>query len=319
MTCQRVEAYAWGPCACGAPVRLAGIEAVQHLAAVAAGLESAVPGEEQVLGQVRDALAETTGAMRTIGDVALASARQLRRTAGFAGETGDLLIRGLAVAGQAPSGTLLVLGGGQLGRSVARRAAAAGFARVVVASRTKPRWIDERFAFLHLNELEQLPEVDVIAGCIGSVGVEITLPPLPKAGLTVDLGTPRLVDPASAGRVITIADILDAGRPAAEAEHLAGASRTLRAIVARRFEQASHTAKGPLGRLRADVEQVRAREAERIRRLHPEIPGPTVDAITRSLVNQLFHLPSQRLQRHPDPDFDRRVAALFAAPEHAAP
>ncbi len=49
-SCQRLEAYGFGPCACDAPDRLTGYAALERLAAVAAGLESVVLGEDQVTG-----------------------------------------------------------------------------------------------------------------------------------------------------------------------------------------------------------------------------------------------------------------------------
>ena len=67
-----------------------------------------------------------------------------------------------------------------------------------------------------------------------------------------------------------------------------------------------------VGALRESVERVRQRELDRFGRLHPEIPGETIDAITRSLVNQLFHLPSQRLKKTDDESLGERVVALFS-------
>ena len=60
-TCQRIEAFSLNGCGCPAPQRREGRAAVDHLAAVAAGLESAVLGEFQVLGQVRTGWRRTPG------------------------------------------------------------------------------------------------------------------------------------------------------------------------------------------------------------------------------------------------------------------
>jgi hypothetical protein len=45
----------------------------------------------------------------------------------------------------------------------------------------------------------------------------------------------------------------------------------------------------------------------------PGVQRQAVDAVTRRLVNQIFHLPTARLMDHPDPEFGDRVADLFAA------
>jgi glutamyl-tRNA reductase len=67
----------------------------------------------------------------------------------------------------------------------------------------------------------------------------------------------------------------------------------------------------PLGALREEVERIRQRELMRTLRLHPELPPEKVDAITRSLVNQIFHHPSQRLRRSENPELAEAVVALF--------
>ena len=79
-TCQRLEAYHFGDCDCACDVHLAGREALYHLTEVAAGLHAVVPGEEQVLGQVRYAILSAPPPFRGPGEVVMASARQFRRT-----------------------------------------------------------------------------------------------------------------------------------------------------------------------------------------------------------------------------------------------
>ncbi len=64
-TCHRVELYAWLPSLAGADLpdlpaggmRLEGVEAAGHLFTVAAGMDSVVIGEDQILHQLRDCLA----------------------------------------------------------------------------------------------------------------------------------------------------------------------------------------------------------------------------------------------------------------------
>ncbi|MCL6506193.1 MAG: DUF2064 domain-containing protein [Bryobacteraceae bacterium] len=73
-SCQRLEAYGFEPCVCGAPVRLDGRAALERLAGVAAGLDSVVIGEAQIAGQVRAAFRGTRGPLRAAADVALGPA-----------------------------------------------------------------------------------------------------------------------------------------------------------------------------------------------------------------------------------------------------
>ena len=82
-------------------------------------------------------------------------------------------------------------------------------------------------------------------------------------------------------------------------------------ILSRRLEMEAEDGQSAVGRLRSYVEAARRRESQRIARLHPEIPEATIDTITRSFVNQLFHTPSQRLRELEDPGAARAVISLF--------
>jgi glutamyl-tRNA reductase len=310
-SCQRLEAFGENPCACNAPERWQGREAIQHLAEVAAGLHSAVLGEEQILAQVRAALADAGGSVREAGDIAIAAARELRRSTNFDSHAGHLLDRSLKVADVPAAGSVLVLGTGAMGRLVARRAAELGFFEITIAGRTEPQWLGDA-PFAKLSELDPNGAVDVLVGCLGSGAGTLDLDALPKARrLTVDLGTPRNFSGSSAAPLLSIAELIadEASRP-----HAMRRRDTLRAqvatIVERRLGEAAGRTESPVAALRYRVEIVRQREAERVRRLHPEIEAETVEQITRALVNQIFHTPSERLKA--DPALAEDVLGLFA-------
>jgi glutamyl-tRNA reductase len=308
VSCQRTEAYSLAPCACTAPRRLSGFDALLHLAEVAAGLHSVVLGEAQILGQVRDGFAATDGDLRKIGDLALAAARELRRATRFNSHAGALLDRALKVVGREPGGELLVLGAGQLGRLVAERGLFLGFDRVTVASRTRPAWWDG--PFVGLTRITRAGSFAVIATCLGSTAAELARSALPPAELIVDLGTPRNVGEGQAAPVVALAAMLaDENRRPHALRRRHALQAELRLKVEARLGAA---AVSPVAAMRDGVERIRQRELARIRRLHPELPPATVDVITRALLNQVFHAPSARLRASGDADFEQRVAALFA-------
>lgn len=317
-TCQRIEVYAaGGGCVCAADRRLDGFEAVLHLATVAAGLDSAVLGEVQILGQVRAGVGALRGLNATIVDVAIASARQLRAEAGFDATTGHLLDHALPLAGVPAEGTALVVGVGVAGTLVARRARDLGFERIAVASRREPD-DPSRFGaddWLHLAEMADAGPFDIAVTCLGSGAPELFHHDLPPARAYIDLGSPPNIA-ASVERVTRLADILavqgsdpvDAGRR----EHL---HNRLREILESRLAMARERSDTPLGRIRREVEAVRRREVTRIARLHPDLSLDAIETITRGLVNQIFHLPSERLRATGDADLGERFADLFAPTE----
>lgn len=312
-SCQRIEAYGEAACDCDAPLRLHGTPAVNHLAEVAAGLHSAVLGEEQILGQVRAAFAESTGETRRLADIAIGSARELRRQTHFDSHAGHLLDRGLRVAGIEARGSLLVLGAGAMGRLVAARGVELGFESVTVAARRRPERAIPGTDWTPLGSVRRLNGVEVVAGCLGSGADAIDAPGLPVVRrLALDLGTPRNFEGGGWPELLTIADLLsdELGRPHARARRTALAN-TLRAIVERRVADAGERAESGVGAMRQRIEEIRRREVARTRRLHPDIAPDVVDAITNSLVNQILHGPSKRLRELGDVELERELVALF--------
>jgi glutamyl-tRNA reductase len=129
----------------------------------------------------------------------------------------------------------------------------------------------------------------------------------------IDLATPRNLDDGLGVPVTRLADLLQAQRSSGEDQRRAGLTRKLHDLLTARL--ATGDRESPLGSLREEVERIRRQEIERTLRLHPELPADKVDAITRSLINQVFHQPSQRLRQPENVELAAAVAALFAANE----
>jgi glutamyl-tRNA reductase len=142
-TCHRVELYGFGD----APqldrelLLTVGEAAVARLARVAAGLESAVIGEDEVLHQVREALRlarsarPLDGRLQRLFETAIAAGRRAR--AGRTASSGGLAQRAVAWLQQrsALAGRpVVVAGAGRMGSALAHAAANAG-AELTIASR----------------------------------------------------------------------------------------------------------------------------------------------------------------------------------------
>lgn len=317
-TCQRIEAYALGgDCWCAADRRLSGFDAVLHLATVAAGLDSAVLGEAQILGQVRAGVSRLRDSSGIFVDVAIAAARQLRSEAGFDATTGHLLDRALPLGGIQPRGAVLVLGTGVAGTLVAKRARALGFDRVAVASRREPEDLAIHGAdhWLPLGEAAGAGRFDVVVSCLGPGAPELTREDLPRAHGYIDLGSPPNLA-SSVSPVVRLADVMEAQeRDPAEVRRRDALAGRLREILESRLAMARERSDTPLGRIRREVEAVRRREVARIARLHPELSPDAIENLTRGLINQVFHLPSERLRAIDDAELGERFADLFSARE----
>jgi glutamyl-tRNA reductase len=178
--------------------------AVQHLLAVACGLESMVIGESQILGQVRQAvkLARQHGTLsRELSDVsrlALRVGRRARADTGIDAAGQNLVTRGLelaarsraAAAGGQPAAadqdsgalagaTVLVIGAGSMSALTVAAAVRHGAAQVIVVNRTPAR--ATRLAARYgaraagLAELGDLiATADLVVACTGAAGHIVT-------------------------------------------------------------------------------------------------------------------------------------------------
>jgi glutamyl-tRNA reductase len=243
-----------------------------------------------------------------MADTAIAAARAFRQEADLDSHAGHLLDKALRLSTMRPGGRLLVLGVGAMGNLIASRAAELGFA-VTIAARRAPA--DSIFEFVELGRVPGLPAFDVIVGCLGSGAGEIAPRFLPTARLLIDLGTPRNFNAPSGPGVITIADMLadEEQRPHAMARR-ARLRKRLNQVLAQRVASTREDSRSPAGALRAEIEAIRQQELLRAQKLHPDVPLEVLDAVTRSLIDKVFHRPTRRI-RDLDDEIAREFAALF--------
>jgi glutamyl-tRNA reductase len=183
-------------------------ESLEHLLRVAAGLESMVLGEDQILGQVRQAFAEAraVGAIGPVLDEAVTKALHIGERA----RTETAINEGIVSLGSAAarlvaredlpeSATALVIGAGETG-TLAADALAEEVDRLLVANRTPARAeaLCDRLAIeasaLSLADLpDALAAVDVVVSATASPEPLVDADSLQGAGetLIIDLARPR--------------------------------------------------------------------------------------------------------------------------------
>ena len=178
--------------------------AVEHLFAVASGLDSAVVGEQQVLGQVRRAYA-TAEANRTVGRIlhdlsqrALSVGKRVHSETSIDAAGGSVVSVALHVAAErlyrpelGPSYTALagrtatVIGAGSMGSLTAAHLVRAGVGHINVVNRSLPRAqrlaasIAAQGVTAQAWTLDQLPaalvDADVVVSCTGAVRPVVSL------------------------------------------------------------------------------------------------------------------------------------------------
>jgi glutamyl-tRNA reductase len=304
-------------------------EAVRHLFSVAAGLDSAVVGEHEILGQVRDSWeqARTEG---TVGSVLGGLFRHAIET-GKRARTETSIARGIASVSQAAVAladdriegirgrTVLVIGAGEMAEGTVRSLAGAGAGSVLVANRTWERAVSLAAACggraVPLEQLaDALVEVDVLVTTTGAQDLILQAGDVNSLSarrghrglVIVDVAVPRDVDPAAAQIPgVTLLDMDDIGAFIGQGlESRNGEVESVRLIVDAEVDRyqaiASAREVAPLiSELRAGAESVRIAELGRFSaKLADLTPAEreAVEALTKGIVNKLLHEPTVRLK-----------------------
>ncbi len=301
--------------------RLRDEAAALHLFRVAAGLDSLVPGEGEILGQVR--VAYEVGAAGPILDrlfrQALHAGRKARSETAIGESPASVSSAAAALAeqvfGDLRGRRVVLVGAGKVSELAARNLVSRGAEIAFVANRTADRAaaLAGRFGAVALpleRVDEELALADVLVSSTSAAEivldrrrVERVLPARKgRPLLLVDLAVPRDLDPAIhelEGCYLYDIDDLEA----VVAETLVGRRREAERaeeIVAReahRFRDwhASLDVVPAIASLRARAEEIRASELRRAKLTEDE--RRAAESVTAAVLNKLLHLPTIRMKQ----------------------
>ena len=302
--------------------RLRDEAAVLHLFRVAAGLDSLVPGEGEILGQVRTAFeAGVPGPLLDrLFRQALHSGRRVRIETAVGESPASVPSAAAALAqqvfGELRGRRVLLLGAGKMSEATARNLVSRGAEIVVVANRTLARGEDlARKLGAKALALEAVPaaldHADVVVSATGASGLVVSQETVAHALrkrkgrplLLIDLAVPRDLDPAI--NVLEGCFLYDVDDLRAVVEETlsgrrgeaANAERIL-AEEAERFRDwhAALAVVPTIASLRALAEEIRDSELARAGGRLSERERRHVESVTSQILAKLLHLPTVRMK-----------------------
>jgi glutamyl-tRNA reductase len=308
--------------------------AVAHLFSVAAGLDSMVIGEAQILGQLRSAYAAAArydAVGRVLHDAcqhALRVGKRVHSETGIDRAGASVVAVGLAEAerstGPLAGRRVLVLGAGSMGSLAAGTLRRLGVTDLAVANRSVDRArrlagalsADGERAPVRALPLHAVPAelawADLVVCCTGSLTpvvrhemVEAVLPA--RAGrplVLLDLALPRGMDNAAgdlAGvRYVDLSALQESGSQLVHEEDVALGLEIVSAEVSAYLATQRALAVGPtVAALRARAAQVVDAELLRLDGRLPGLPGPIRDEVAHAVhrvVQALLHAPTVRVK-----------------------
>jgi glutamyl-tRNA reductase len=303
--------------------------AVSHLFSVAAGLDSAVLGESEILRQVHDAWESardegaTAHTLNLLFRHSLEVGKRVRTDTAIARGITSVAHAAVAIAAERlvdlSHRRVLILGAGEMGEAMAVALAGAGVQSIAVANRTlaTAEALAQRVGgrAVPLRDLRTMvQDADVLLTSTGATSMlveedEIKRVMVARDGrelLIVDIAVPRDVDPA-VGRLpgVTLLDMddlrafVDQGLEARRRESVEARIIVEDELVRYRSLASAREAAPLVADLRGRAESVRQGELERLAgRLDGLDPRQreAVEVLTKGIVAKLLHEPTVRLK-----------------------
>lgn len=314
----------------GAPFfALTGKDAARHLFRVAAGIDSMVVGESEIMGQVRAAFTAATAAgthtpaLSRLFHMAIRAGRKVRTQTAIGRLTVSVSSTAVALArstlGDLSQMTVLVVGAGEAGKITAGNLASGGVRRVLVTSRSPERTADLA-AYLggepvRFGERERaIAEADIVITSTSAPETIISREMVAHAMaarpsrplLLVDIAVPRDIDPLAATVPgVHLYDIDEVQAVAESNMHLRRKEiAAAEAIVEEHVEKYAQWLRSlevvpTVAALRAQAEQTRLAELERtLAKMDLSAADrKRIESMSAALVKKLLHAPITRLKQ----------------------
>ena len=317
-----------------------GQSALKHLLRLAAGLESMIIGEDQILGQIKEAriAALKKGScgpiLDTIFNKAIHVGQLVRNKTQI--NKGSISIGSAAVElaesvqGDLKCKKVLVIGAGEMGALVARALAEKQLKAIVVANRTYDRAVklaEELGGYaIQFNRLDDaLSDADVVISATAAPHYILTRERVEKAipverrdkVTMIDIANPRDIEEKVKELGIKLFNIDDL-------RGIAEKNRRKREKEAQKAEQIIEEELGLLfnslkykkiepliSKIRKSMEEIRVKETKKAIKMLGELEGEEkiIEDLTRSIVNKIFHDIVSRLREAAEADDKELIRA----------
>jgi glutamyl-tRNA reductase len=323
--------------------RFQDLEAARHLFEVAAGLDSLVIGEPQILGQVTRAL-ELARGQNTAGSVlnrlfqaAIHAGKRTRTETAISRNPASVSSLAASLSERAvhkiSEAQIVILGAGEMAELAVEALRKRGAQKILVVNRTLERAQDlvKRWgarATTFENILPALQSADILISSTGaphtlisSQMVNNAMRPRPDRPLVlIDIAVPRDIDPDVADHpLVTLYDMdnLNAKLEHSLAERMAEVPRVKRILEEELAQFGEYWRSLDMLPLIADIRQsaetIRQTELEKTLRRLPDLTEAQrthIEAMTQALVKKLLHAPTNRLRAEAATPRASEIAAL---------